>query len=101
MQETDCSFRIERLSTAIERLKQRHEFAVGNEKELARQAELAEVEAERDALAQELKEKYPRLAGELADLLERIKKNNDRCRAHFLPLVEHKARGMRPSDSAS
>jgi hypothetical protein len=45
-----------------------------------------------------LKERYPVLARELADLLGRIKANNERCRQHYLPLVEHVARGMRPTD---
>jgi hypothetical protein len=98
MQETDASFREERLTVAIERLKQRHTFAVAREKEMARKAEIAEIEEERDQLLQELREKYPRLAGELADLMARVKANNDKCRAHYLSGPEHVARGMRPSD---
>jgi hypothetical protein len=98
MQENDASFRMERLTTAVDRLKQRHEHAVAHEKEMARKAEVAEAEKERDQLAEELKERYPVLARELADLLGRIKTNNERCRAHYLPLVEHRARGMHSTD---
>jgi hypothetical protein len=99
MQETDASFRIERLTTALDRLKQRHEFTVAREKELARQAEVAAAEKDRDQLAEELRRRYPVLARELADLLGRIKASDERCRHHHLPLVEHVARGMRASDS--
>ena len=95
MQETDASFRIERLTTALDRLKQRHEHAVAHEKEMARKAEVAAAEKERDQLVEELKERYPVLARELANLLARIKASDERCRHHHLPLVEHVARGMR------
>jgi hypothetical protein len=44
MEEIDASFRIERLTTALDRLKQGHEQAVAREKELARKAEIAEAE---------------------------------------------------------
>jgi hypothetical protein len=52
-----------------------------------------------DELAQELRERYPVLTRELANLLGRIKASDERCRRHHLPLVEHVARGMRVSDS--
>jgi hypothetical protein len=99
MQENDASFRMERLTTALDRLRQRHEHVVAHEKELARKAEIAAAEKERDQLAEELRDRYPVLARELADLLGRIKASNERCRKHYLPLVEHVARGMRVSDS--
>jgi hypothetical protein len=98
MQETDAAFREERLTVAVERLKQKHELAVTCEREQARKAEIAATEAERDQLVEELKEKYPRLAGELAALLGRIEANNERCRKHHLTLVEYRARGLGPSD---
>jgi hypothetical protein len=79
--ESDASFREERITVAIERLKQRHEFAVAREKELARLADRDAAERERDQLVEELKERYPQLAGELADLLGRIKANDERCRS--------------------
>jgi hypothetical protein len=98
MQEIDASFRAERLTVGVNRLKQKHELALVCEREQARKAEVAEIEAERDQLVVELRERYPVLARELADLLGRIKASDERCRKHYLPLVEYRARGLGPSD---
>jgi hypothetical protein len=75
------SFDIERLTVALDRLKDKHEAACAREKEADYRARRAEILAERDALAEELRDRYPALTGELANLLRRIKENNERLPA--------------------
>jgi hypothetical protein len=63
----------------------------------------ADVTAERDALADELRECYPTLAGELADLLTRVRASNERVEAvnrsggPWIDPVETVARGIAPN----
>ena len=59
--------------------------------------------AERDALAEELRERYPALAGELADLLKRVRASNERVEAvnrsggPWIDPAETVARGIPPN----
>jgi hypothetical protein len=87
-EETEATFREERITAAIERLKQRHELAVSREEEATRRAEIEIIKSERDALAEELRDKYPRLAAEIADLLSRVRANDTRASAHHLGLSD-------------
>jgi hypothetical protein len=88
----EAEFAAERLTVAIERLKDRHEAAVVRERETARAA--AALAAERDALAAELTEAYPRLVGELVDLLGRVRALDERLAPLGLDGVENVARGI-------
>jgi hypothetical protein len=62
----------------------------------------AKVIAERDSLATEFEEAYPRLSGALADLLARVAANNARVKAANRPgepwieIVETVSRGIKP-----
>jgi hypothetical protein len=96
------SFDIERLTVALDRLKDKHKEACDREKEVDYRARRAEILAERNALAQELPERYPAISSELADLLRRIKEINERLKginvgatgADWIEPVECVVRGM-------
>ena len=66
---------------ALDQLRAKQEAATAHAEAAARAAHHAEVTAERDALADELRERYPALAGELADLLTRVRASNERVEA--------------------
>ena len=88
------SFAAERLAVALSELKVKHKVAFDREERAEHEALVAEVTAERDALAAELQEAYPRLAGELADLLARVRANDERARSLRIESVETVARGI-------
>ena len=93
---SDLEFTIQRLTVAIDRLKAKHAAAVAQEEEAKRAALHAEVVGERDALVSEVRERYPTLTGELADLFGRVRDNDKRTQALGLPRVEAVARNIPP-----
>jgi hypothetical protein len=92
-----------RLDVALDQLRAKHEAAVTHAEQATRAAHHAEVTTERDALADELRERYPALAGELADLLTRVRASNERVEAvnrsggPWIDPVETVARGIAPN----
>ena len=72
----DAAFNRDRLQAAMLRLKERHDELRIKEENDRRRATYKQAKAERDALAQELRDLYPRFAEQLADLLVRIERNN-------------------------
>jgi hypothetical protein len=99
----ELAFAIERLTTALDALRAALQTTRSREEESRRAALHAEVTAERDAIADELREKYPALAGELVELLTRIKASNGRVEAlnrsggPWIDPVETVARGVAPN----
>ena len=87
----------------LDQLRAKHEAAVAHAEAGRTRCHHAEVTAERDALADELRERYPAFAGELADLLTRIRSNNARVEAvnrsggPWIDPVETVARGIAPN----
>jgi hypothetical protein len=67
-----AEFRRDRLRTALPRLRERHEAVATAEYAAYWESECDKVEAERDALARELAELYPKVVGQLVDLFERM-----------------------------
>ncbi len=100
---TAVQFNLERLNVALGHLCAALQNAKAREEEARRQEFRVNVVAERDALAQELRERYPELAGGLADLLTRIKANNERVDVanrgggQWIDPVETAARGVAQS----
>jgi len=74
-------FSIDRIEVAFKELRLQHVAAVGREKLTQRQALRADVLRERDELAAELQQEYPRLATAIADLLARVEANDTRVQA--------------------
>jgi hypothetical protein len=72
----DARFRLDRLRTVLPRLQQRHEEAQQTEYLEQWFDDYIAIEAERDALAAELRELYPEWARKLIDLLTRIAAND-------------------------
>jgi hypothetical protein len=100
-EQTDgCEFALARLTVALQQLQAKHEAAVCHVKQAARDALHAEITAERDALADELRTRYPELSKALGDLLSRVKANNarveqlNRTGGPWIASVETVARGM-------
>jgi hypothetical protein len=93
---------LQRLTVALDQLQAKHEAAVAHAEAAARAAHHAEVTAERDALAEELRQRYPALAGELAGLLTRVRASNERVEAvnrsgePWIDPVETVARAVAP-----
>ena len=98
-----AEWQLARLTVALDQLRSKHEAAVAHAEAAARAAHHAEVTAERDALAEELRQRYPALAGELADLLTRVRASNERVEAvnrsggPWIDPVETVARGIAPN----
>jgi hypothetical protein len=90
----ELDFKIERLSAALQALKARHEAAIVQAREAARQAQIALVREERDRVAEELAATYPRLAATLADLLGGVRACDQKAAALGLERVEALARGI-------
>jgi hypothetical protein len=65
-------FIAERMQVALAELDVRHKELAADEEDARRLTRYAEVSAERDALAQELKELYPPFAERFRDLMTRI-----------------------------
>ena len=86
---------------AIDHLKTKHTAAVERVRDAERNAEVARVTAERDALAEDLKARYPALVAELAELLTRIRASNMDCSRLGIVDVETTARGPMASNSPS
>ena len=92
-----------RLNVALNQLNAKHEAAVAHAEQAARAAHHAEVTDDRDALSEELRQRYPTLAGELADLLTRVRASNERVEAvnrsggPWIDPVETVARGIAPN----
>ena len=88
-------------TVALDHLRVKHEAAVAHA-EASRLVSSHKV-SERDALADELRRRYPALAGELADLLTRVRANNERVEAvnrsggPWIDPVETVARGIAPN----
>lgn len=72
----DCAFRRDRLGIAARRLDELLDGARKREREAALEADRHWIETERDALAAELQSRYPALADELGNLLNRLALNN-------------------------
>jgi hypothetical protein len=85
----ELDFHIERLAVAFDRIREKHGLAVAREEEAAWRARAARG-----------RDKYPRLAAEIADLLGRVAANDVEPRP-CLRLVEHVARGLSPIDGLS
>jgi hypothetical protein len=84
----DAAFQRDRMTTAVKELRERLVVVKGDEENGRRLRAYQAVEAERDRLAQELKEFYPAMAERLVELLARIQSNDaeiDRINAHALP----------------
>jgi hypothetical protein len=87
----DAQFRLGRLRTLLPRLQRRHDEAQQNEYLEKWYADYIAIEAERDALAAELRELYPSLAAKVVDLLTRIEAND----AEISKLHQARPAGMR------
>jgi hypothetical protein len=90
IEETESAARAagERQQAAVPRLRERLTELRTAEEDKRRRAAYEEVRAERDALAEELARVYPPLAAQLADLLGRVRSNDERVEhinAHALP----------------
>jgi hypothetical protein len=90
----ELDFKADRLSRALTELRAKHEAARVQVEEARRRAELATVTNERDAIAAEINDRYPVLAGEIADLLARVRANDARTTALGLDRAECVARGI-------
>lgn len=88
----DAHFTRDRLAVATKRLNELHQGALRREAVAARQKAVAEVSARRDAMAAELREQYPALAGALADLLHRMSKIDAECKQLAIPTSQDVAR---------
>lgn len=75
----DASFRASRFAKAVEGLQDLVTQARTREANARAAAEQAKAIAERDALAEELQKEWPKLAGKMVDLLDRLKRSNERC----------------------
>lgn len=75
----DAAFRASRFSKAVEGLQDLVNQARTREANARAAAEQAEAIAERDALAAELQKEWPKVAGKMIDLLDRLKHSNERC----------------------
>src|SRR5512143_3720224 len=80
IQETESAARAagERLQATVSRLRERLTEVQAAEEDDRRRAAYEEARAERDELAAELARVYPPLAAQLADLLGRLRANDDR-----------------------
>jgi hypothetical protein len=84
----DSAFERDRMATAVTKLRERLIAVKAGEEDARRLRAYDEIAAERDRLAQELKEFYPDVAERLAELLARIVANDaeiERINAHALP----------------
>jgi hypothetical protein len=72
----DAAFRRDRLTAAASRLEGRLKEMLRAEEDARRQIEYDRAKAERDALAEEIKEVYPALARQLAELANRMAAND-------------------------
>lgn len=99
------AFAVERLRTALPDLQARYKQIADAERREQWRARRAPLAAERDQLAGEFAEYYPRVERDLPDLLERIARNDraiaalqddapDNSSAEFLLGAELKARGL-------
>jgi hypothetical protein len=80
IQETESAGRAagERQQATVSRLRERLTELQGAEEDERRRTAYEEARAERDALAEELARVYPPLAAQLADLLGRVRANDER-----------------------
>lgn len=78
---TDLAFERERLANAVEHLTERHASLAAAELRASQQEEHAAAKAERDALAVEIAEVYPKLTAQLIDLFTRLDANDARLGA--------------------
>ena len=74
----ELQFMVERLQAGLEHLRLKHEEAVAQVERERREAERAEITAERDAAAAKLSETYQRAAREIADVLDAVVQVNRR-----------------------
>jgi hypothetical protein len=84
----DAAFRRDRMATAVEQLRARRLVVKADEEDARRLRIYEDAKAERDRLAEELREFYPGVAERLAELLARIAANDaavERINAHGLP----------------
>ena len=84
----DAAFQRDRLQVAVTKLRERLVAVKADEEDARRLRVYEEVSAERDQLADELRDFYPGVAERLAELLARIVANDEaveRINAHGLP----------------
>lgn len=95
-------FECDRLAVAEQALQGALQAAQKREAETRYAAHHAAVTAKRDALAAELKAKYPKLAAELCDLLRRVEESNAEAASAGIESADSYARGIPAnySDSA-
>lgn len=101
----DLAFRLDRLQEAERRLRDLLQVAKDSERQAKRQEEYDLARKERDDLATELAEVYPRMSEKLAELARRIRASDERIErlnhralpngASYLQPVELVARGLR------
>jgi len=73
----DLRFESDRLGTALEALQNAHREAKEREKDAQRRAVYEAAKAERDSLAEELRDVYPEIERCLTDLMGRVAANNE------------------------
>jgi hypothetical protein len=83
-----AKFQHERLATAIGRLEAKRAEASAGEQQAQRDAQVQAVAQRRDTMAAELRERYPLLVNDLADLLQRLAAVDADARALGLPGAE-------------
>lgn len=88
------TFALERLAASESAVRKAAAAAKNREDAETYETRRAEVRIERDALAAELTEKYPRLAAELCDLFQRIEQCDRRASGFGLASVDSEARGI-------
>jgi hypothetical protein len=84
----DAAFQRDRLQVAVTKLRERLVEVKADEEDAQRLRIYEDAKAERDRLAEELREFYPGVAEQLADLLSRIVANDrevEHLNAHALP----------------